>query len=72
MQPQPGRRRVLHQRSPRGYRLAEEKRLVVVNTMIRLPNVIFSGGAVGKAPRESRSGLHILEEDMYNLLSESV
>ena len=58
--------------SPRGYRLAEEKRLVVVNTMIRLPNVIFSGGAVGKAPRESRSGLHILEEDMYNLLSESV
>jgi hypothetical protein len=67
-----GRRRVLHQRSPRGYRLAEEKRLVVVNTMIRLPNVIFSGGAVGKAPRESRSGLHILEEDMYNLLSESV
>jgi len=42
------------------------------NTMIRLPNVIFSGGAVGKAPRESRSGLHILEEDMYNLLSESV
>ena len=57
---------------PRGYRLAEEKRLVVVNTMIRLPNVIFSGGAVGKVPRESRSGLHILEEDMYNLLSESV
>ena len=44
----------------------------MVNTMIRLPNVVFSGGAVGKAPRESRSGLHILEEDMYNLLSESV
>ena len=44
----------------------------MVNTMIRMPNVIFSGGAVGKPPRESRSGLHILEEDMYNLLSESV
>jgi|TARA_B110001469_G_scaffold89753_1_gene85184 hypothetical protein len=62
----------LHQRSPRGYRLRTEERLIVVNTMIRLPNVIFSGGAVGKPPRESRSGLHILEEDMYNLLSESV
>ena len=62
----------LHQRSPRGYRLRTEDRLIVVNTMIRMPNVIFSGGAFGKPPRESRSGLHILEEDMYNLLSESV
>ena len=49
-----------------------EERLIVVNTMIRLPNVIFSGGAVWKPPRESRLGLHILEEDMYSLLSESV
>jgi len=39
--------------------------------MIRLPNVIFSGGSVGKAPRESRSGLHILEEDWVNRLNES-
>jgi hypothetical protein len=43
----------------------------VVNTMIRLPNVIFSGGSVGKAPRESRSGLHIMEEDQMNHLLES-
>ena len=39
--------------------------------MIRLPNVIFSGGAVGKPPRALRSGLHVLEEDMVNLLNES-
>jgi hypothetical protein len=61
----------LEQRSPRGYRLLPAPRLVVVNTMIRLPNVIFSGGSVGKPPRELRSGLHVLEEDMVNLLNES-
>lgn len=44
----------LHQRSPRGYRLRTEDRLIVVNTMIRMPNVIFSGGAVGK-PLASRA-----------------
>ena len=47
-------------------------RLVLVNTMIRLPNVVFAGGAVGKTPRESRSGLHVLEDDMHNLLLGSV
>ena len=31
----------------------------------------FSGGAVGKPPRALRSGLHVLEEDMVNLLNES-
>ena len=62
----------LKQRSPRGYELTSEKRIIVVNTMMRLPNVIFSGSAVGKPPRASRSGLHILDEDMYNLLLESV
>ena len=46
--------------------------LVVVNSMIRLPNVVFAGGAVGKAPRATRSGLYVIEEDMYNLLLESV
>ena len=61
----------LEQRSPRGYKLKPAPRLVVVNTMIRLPNVIFSGGAVGKPPRALRSGLHVLEEDMVNLLNES-
>ena len=61
----------LVQRSPRGYKLKAGSRLVVVNTMIRLPNVIFSGGSVGKAPRESRSGLHIMEEDQMNHLLES-
>ena len=67
-----GRWYELQQRSPRGYRLTQAKRLVDINRMIRLPNVIFGGGAVGKAPRESRSGLHVLEEDMCNLLLESV
>jgi hypothetical protein len=31
----------------------------------------FNGGAPGKYPREVKSGLHILHEDMYNLLNES-
>ena len=44
------------------------EKLVLVNTMIRLPNVIFAGGSVGKAPRESRSGLHVQEDDMHNLI----
>ena len=66
-----GRWFALEQRSPRGYKLKPAPRLVVVNTMIRLPNVIFSGGAVGKPPRALRSGLHVLEEDMVNLLNES-
>ena len=61
----------LEQRSPRGYVLKDEEWILDVNAMIRLPNVIFSGGSVGKAPRESRSGLHILEEDWVNRLNES-
>ena len=60
----------LHQRSPRGYRLRTEDRLIVVNTMIAQRHLQRRRGR--EAPRESRSGLHILEEDMYNLLSESV
>ena len=40
--------------------------------MIRYPNIIFAGGSVGKAPRESRSGVHVLEDDMHNLLNGSV
>ena len=51
---------------------AHAEKLVLVNAMIRLPNVIFAGGAVGKAPRESRSGLNVLEDDMHNLLMGSV
>ena len=50
-----------------------ESRLVLVNTMIRLPGA-FTSMAVrppGKYPREAKSGLHILHEDMYNLLNES-
>jgi len=62
----------LEQRSPRGYKLNPRQVLVVVNSMIRLPNVVFAGGAVGKAPRATRSGLFVIEEDMYNLLLESV
>ena len=50
----------------------EEFSLVLVNTMIRLPNIIFAGGAVGKAPRESRSGVNVLEDDRHNLLMGSV
>ena len=46
--------------------------LVVVNTMIRVPWVLFNGSAAGKAPRESRSGLYILGEEWYNRLLESV
>ena len=63
---------VLEQRSPRGYKLSKESRIINVNAMMRLPNVIFSGGAVGKPPQTTRSGLCILDEDMYNLLLESV
>ena len=62
----------LEQRSPRGYKLSPRQVLVVVNSMIRLPNVVFAGGAVGKAPRATRSGLFVIEEDMYNLLLERV
>ena len=51
-------------RAATAYRLLPAPRLVVVNTMIRLPNVIFSGGAVGKSPRKLHSGLHVLVEDM--------
>jgi len=61
----------LEQRSPRGYVLKDEEWILDVNAMIRLPNVIFSGGSVGKAPRESRSALHILEEDWVNRLNET-
>ena len=46
--------------------------LVVVNTMIRVPWVLFNGSAAGKEPRESRSGLYILGEEWYNRLFESV
>ena len=67
-----GRWYSLVQKSPRGYKLLPEEKLVLVNAMIRLPNVIFAGGAVGKAPRASRSGLHVLEDDMHNLLMGSV
>ena len=66
-----GRFFTLEQRSPRGYKLSKESRLIVVNTLIRLPNVVFAGGSVGKAPRATRSGLHVLEEDWVNLLNES-
>ena len=60
------------QDSPRGYRLQKESRLILVNTMIRLPGIHVNGGAPGKAPRESKSGLQILlHEDTYNLLNES-
>ena len=40
--------------------------------MIRYPNIIFAGESVGKAPRESRSGVHVLEDDMHNLFTSSV
>ena len=67
-----GRWFALEQRSPRGYTLPTEEVLVVVNTMIRVPWVLFNGSAAGKAPRESRSGLYILGEEWYNRLLESV
>ena len=67
------------QRSPRGYRLLKESRLILVNTLIRLPGICFNSGAPGTYPRGSsekdtprRGGLHILHEDKYNLLRESV
>ena len=44
----------------------------LADTMIRYPNIIFAGGSVGKAPRESRSGVHVLEDDMHNLINGSV
>jgi len=57
---------------PRGYRLQKgESRLILVDTMIRRPGIHFNGGAPGKAPRETKSGLQILHEDRYNLLNES-
>ena len=62
----------LVQKSPRGYKLIPAEKLILVNAMIRLPNVIFAGGAVGKAPRASRSGLHVQDDDMHNLLLDSV
>ena len=58
--------------NPQPYKLKEVNKLVLVNAMIRLPNVIFSGGSVGKAPRASRSGLNVLEDDMHNLIDGSV
>ena len=67
-----GRFYSLVQKSPRGYQLLPAEKLVLVNAMIRLPNVIFAGGAVGKVPRESRSGLSVLEDDMHNLINGSV
>ena len=67
-----GRWYSLVQKSPRGYKLKEVNKLVLVNAMIRLPNVIFAGGSVGKAPRASRSGLNVLEDDMHNLIDGSV
>ena len=67
-----GRWFALEQRSPRGYKLLTEEVLVVVNTMIRVPWVLFNGSAAGKEPRESRSGLYILGEEWYNRLLESV
>ena len=60
------------QKSPRGYQLTKASRLFLVNAMIRYPNIIFAGGSVGKAPRESRSGLNVLEDDIYNLINGSV
>ena len=62
----------LVQKSPRGYKLSNTRKLFLVNAMIRLPNVIFAGGSVGKAPRESRRGLQVLEDDMHNLIDGSV
>ena len=38
----------------------------------RIPNIIFAGGSVGKAPRESRSGVQVLEDDLHNLLKGGV
>ena len=67
-----GRWYELKQKSPRGYKLHPAQKVVLVNAMIRLPNIIFAGGAVGKPPRESRSGLNVLEDDMHNLLMGSV
>ena len=67
-----GRFYELKQKSPRGYQLTKTEKIILVNAMIRLPNVIFAGGSVGKAPRESRSGLNALEDDMHNLLMASV
>lgn len=58
----------LVQKSPRGYKLESAVRLVLVNSMIRLPNVIFAGGAVGKAPRTPRSGVLVQEDDMHNMI----
>ena len=66
-----GRFYSLVQKSPRGYQLTKAPRLFLVNTMIRYPNIIFAGGSVGKAPRESRSGVHVLEDDMHNLINGS-
>ena len=63
-----GRFYELKQKSPRGYILLPTEKLILVNTMIRLPNVIFAGGSIGKEPRTPRSGLHVLEDDMHNLL----
>ena len=62
----------LQQKSPRGCKLSTGVKLILVNAMVRLPNVIFAGRSVGKAPRTSRSGLHMLEDDMHNLLVSSV
>ena len=47
----------LEQRSPRGYKLKPAPRLVVVNTMIRLPNVIFSGGGMLRASPHAHCAL---------------
>ena len=45
------------QRSPRGYKLIPRQVLVVVNSMIRLPNVVFAGGAVACWEGSARNSL---------------
>lgn len=67
-----GRWYQLEQNSPRGYKLQSAEQLVVVNTMIRLPIAMFAGSCWGKEPRKPRSGLYVMEEDVWNLLLESV
>ena len=41
-----GRWYTLQQKSPRGYKLSTGVKLILVNAMVRLPNVIFAGGSV--------------------------
>lgn len=69
----------LVQRSERGYRLLPDKKLIVVNAIVRLSGIQFSKahmgtrGCHGEAIRtRNYGGLEILSEDFHNVIIEAM